>query len=44
MPELDLNEDRKQQEEQLGESEEEQEEEGGLDRKRHSIYIRTVSS
>ena len=44
MPELDLKEDRKQQVEQLGESEEEQEEEGGLDRKRHSIYIRTVSS
>ena len=39
VPELDLKEDRKQQVEQLGESEEEQEEEGGLDRKRHSIYI-----
>ena len=42
MPELDLKEDRKQQVEQLGESEEEQEEEGGLDRKRHSICIRTM--
>jgi hypothetical protein len=42
VPELDLKEDRKQQVEQLGDSVEEQEEEGGLDRKRHSIYIRTV--
>ena len=44
MPELDLKEDRKQQVEQLRDSEEEQEEEGGLDRKRHSIYNRTVRS